>query len=370
MHVGGTEMNAVRTAERLDPDRWEVEVVCLQKDGPLRVRYAAAGIPIHTFPIDSLYGASMWRQGRRLAAWLRERRVHVLHAHDMYSNAFAVPWARRAGTPAVIASRRWARELMPFRHRVANDLTTRLAHGMLVNSSTGAERLRSRERFPADRVVTIPNFVDAGAFEPIAPAVRARLLAELGIPAGARVVGIVANLTPVKDHATLLRAVADIAPRIADLHLVLVGKGECQAQLEGLSRDLKISDRVHFAGGRSNDPNLHHLFEVSVLCSLSEGLSNSVLEAMAAGNPVVATHVGAIGDAVLDGETGILVPPKDAVSLGGAIERLLTTERVGAQMMGEAGRRRAEALYSPTAALTALENFYEALLARATKGGT
>ena len=106
MSVGGTEMNAVRIAERLDRERFRLSVVTLRGEGPLTERYERLGVPVHRFPIRNLYGANTVRQGRRLARFFRDERVAVVHCHDQYSNFFSTLSARFAGVPVVIASKR------------------------------------------------------------------------------------------------------------------------------------------------------------------------------------------------------------------------------------------------------------------------
>jgi glycosyltransferase involved in cell wall biosynthesis len=118
---------------------------------------------------------------------------------------------------------------------------------------------------------------------------------------------------------------------------------------------------VHFAGVRPNEPNLHHLFDISVLCSLSEAFPNSIVEAMAAGKPVVATRVGGVGDAVVDGETGLLVPPRLPAALAAAIEQLLI-EPERRREMGAAAARRARAQFHASRVLPTLESLYDRLL--------
>lgn len=357
MNVGGTEMNAVRTAERLDPERYDLGVICLRNEGPLAERYAAAGIPIYEFPISSLYAPATVRQGWRLARFLREQKVDVFHAHDRYSNIFGVPWARLAGTRRVIASRRWWNERKRAGLNAANRQSYRFAHTVIANSAAVGEFLSNNDGVAQRRVAVIPNYVDDAAFTLPDPAERRRLLRELGVPEGVPVVGAVANLTPVKDHATLLHAFVQLERTAPAARLVLVGDGACRTDLEALATASGVRDRVVFAGRRSNVPNLHHLFDVSVLCSTSEGLSNSILEAMAAGNPVVATNVGATPDAVLEGRTGLLVPPRDPAALADAIGRLLQDQSLRVAM-GDAGCQRAREVYSPAAALGALETLY------------
>jgi L-malate glycosyltransferase len=361
MNLGGTELNAVRTAERLDRRRFDLRVVSLQTEGPLMERYAALGVPVHTFPIPSLYAPATLRQGLRLARFLRSLQVDVFHAHDMYSNMFSAPWARLAGVRGVIASRRWW-EGPDRKTTLANRLSYRFAHRVLANSE-GVGELVGGEGIHARRVAVIRNFLDEQAFERTSEPVLLGRLQGWGLRADHRVVGIVANLHPVKDHASLLRAVAMLAPRWPALRLVLVGDGERRNSLVELAQTLGIGDIVTFAGRLPHSADLHPLFEISVLCSLSEGLSNSILEAMAAGNPVVATRVGAAADAVVDGETGRLVPPADPAALAAAIEELLA-DPARARRMGEAGRARARERYAADAVIPKLEALYEELAGR------
>jgi glycosyltransferase involved in cell wall biosynthesis len=217
------------------------------------------------------------------------------------------------------------------------------------------------EGVPRRRVAVVPNFLDEAAFEHPDAAVLTTLRQELRLEGAAPIVGIVANLLPVKDHAMLLRAAAILRPRWPRLRIVLVGDGPCRQGLERLSGELGLADTVVFAGRRANVPNLHHAFGISVLCSTSEGLPNSVLEAMAASRPVVATDVGAVRDAVSDGETGILVPRSDHTRLAAALDEL-SRDSVLAARMGHAGAARARNHYSAGAALNALEDLYERLV--------
>jgi glycosyltransferase involved in cell wall biosynthesis len=308
----------------------------------------------------SLYGLAAVRQGVRLAHFLRTQRIAILHAHDVYSNAFAVPWARLVGV-RTIASRRWWEGFHGSRWRLTSRASYRVAHAVLANSASIGRMLIDVEGVPSGRVAVVPNFVDESAFERPDGAVLKALREELRLEGAAPIIGIVANLLPVKDHTMLLRAAAVLRPRWPRLRIVLVGDGPCRPELVRLSHDLELADTIVFAGWRPNVPNLHHTFDISVLCSTSEGLPNSVLEAMAASRPVVATKVGAVGDAVIDGETGVLVPRGDHTQLAAALDALLR-DSVRAARMGQAGAARALAHYSRDAALNALERLYGGLL--------
>jgi L-malate glycosyltransferase len=379
--IGGTELNAVRLAERLDPSRFSVRLIAMQPEGPLADRYRAAGIPIDVFVPGGLFGRGALREGRRLKDHLRRHRIQIFHAHDLYSNLFGCAWARLAGAK-VIASRRWQGVPRANRGRLwrlVSRLPYHVAHVSLANSPAVAEMLARVDWVPRRRTAVVPNFVDESAFMPLTPDARRALLDELGLTGHESVVGVVANLRPVKDHATLFRAIALLGSRWPAVRVVLVGEGDSRPELAQLASDLGIQEQVIFAGRRSNDPNLNHLFDIAVLSSRKEGLPNSVLEAMAAGRPVVATDVGAVSDAVIHGETGLLAPPGDAPGFAAALETLLANPD-RARRMGEAAQRRARAHYSPEAALRAAEAVYsrllpntlrasDALVAGATPGG-
>jgi glycosyltransferase involved in cell wall biosynthesis len=304
------------------------------------------------------------QQAVRLIRLLRREQVEIVHSHDAYTSVFGTICARLAGVPGVIASRRsWYSPHLQGRILRANRVAYRLAHRVLGNSPSVSRLVELEGGVAASRIVTIPNFLDAEAFEPMQPADRRRLLDELGVPEGAFVVGIVARLSPVKDHGTLLRAIASLRDRIPALHCVLIGEGSERPAIEALADSLGIRSIVHLAGERTQRPNLHALFDVSVLCSTSEAFPNSVLEAMAAARPVVATDVGGTPDAVHEGTTGLLVRPSDPSRLADAILRLYE-EPALRKKLGNAGCVAARAGYSADAVIGQVEALYTLLAGR------
>jgi glycosyltransferase involved in cell wall biosynthesis len=360
MNVGGTEMNALRTAEQLVLRGYRLTVVTLRGEGPLAERYARLGIPVERFPIQSLYAPATVRQAFRLAGFLRRHGVSIVHCHDQYSNFFSVLSARLAGVPAIIASKRWLHS--PLRYRIANGIGYRAASRVLANSEGVAHSLLRDDYLAPSRTVVVPNFVDERAFDPPPVETVREWRTSLALEDGALVVGIIASLLPIKDHATLFRSVARLAPRWPTLRLVVVGDGTERGTLERLAGELGIAGQVRFAGHQPNVPSLHHLFDVSVLTSVSEGFPNSLVEAMAAGRPIVATNVGGVPDAVRDGENGLLVPPRDPAALTGALETMLG-DRALRERMGAVGARRARAEYHATVVVGSLTRLYDQLLA-------
>jgi glycosyltransferase involved in cell wall biosynthesis len=357
MNVGGTELNALRTARHLVARGVDLRVFSLSAEGPLLAEYAALGVPVHCLPIDGFLTLSAFRRGRELAGLVRREGVMVVHAHDSYSNIFAAPWARLAGA-AFIASRRWWHGSRRRSRRWANRASYALAQRVLANSPAVAELLVREEKVPRARVVVVPNFLDEAAFAPPPPGWVDAFARELALPEDRLVVGVVASLQPVKDHVTLLRAVALLVPEFPHLYAVLVGRdGGSQAELQSLVGALGIAEHVRFAGERPSQPSAHHLFDVSVLTSRSEGLPNSILEAMAAGRPVVATDVGATADAVLPGHTGELVAVGDVTALASRLGELLRNMELR-HRRGAAGRRRACEYYAAADALERLLMMY------------
>jgi glycosyltransferase involved in cell wall biosynthesis len=365
MKVGGTELNAVRTAERLDRSRFALSVVCIHADGPLLARYRDAGIPVHPFPMTSLLGPQAAGQALRLIRLFRRERTDVVHSHDAYTSVFATMCARVAGVRGVIASRRsWHSPHLQGRILRANRVAYRFSDRVVGNSPSVSRLVETEGGVPASRIVTIPNFLDPQSFEPMTDESRARFLNDFGVPRDAFVVGVVARLSPVKDHASLLHAIAELRSDIPNMHCLLVGDGPERGPIEALASKLGIADRLHLAGERPQMPNLHGLFDVSVLCSTTEAFPNSVLEAMAASRPVVATDVGGTPDAVREGATGLLVPPSDPSRLADAIRRLHAEPELR-DRLGRAGCAAARVGYSASAVIAQVEALYTELAGRA-----
>ena len=272
-------------------------------------------------------------------------------------NIFAVPWARLFSKCAVIASRRWWYDAPRPGLVTLNRWCNRLAHRVLANSRSVAGLLAKEEGVAANKIVEIPNFLSPSAYEPLKGGERTARLRTWGIPEDSFVIGIVARLTPVKNHSLLLKAVAGLK---ANCHLLVIGDGPMRGDLEELAGSLGIRARVHFAGEVMSSQNLHCYFDVSVLCSHSEGFPNSVIEAMAAGNPVVATAVGGVTDALKDKIHGMLVPVDDPEPMTEAL-RSLEHDSDLRKRLGAAGRESAQSHYREEIVVGKLVELYQIL---------
>jgi glycosyltransferase involved in cell wall biosynthesis len=360
--IGGTELNAVRTVEALDRQRFQVTVFHLHETGPLRARYEALGLRLLHLPIGRLYSPRTAGQGVRFLRLVRREGIDVVHTHDLYTNIFAAPWARLAGC-RVIASRRWLDAsprpgLLPL-----NRCSYRFAHRVVVNSSVVARLMIETERVPAARVVELPNFLEERAFHHVAAEERSARRHSWGVPQGAFVIGIVARLAPVKNHAMVLRALQRLDE---DVHLVLIGAGPSRRALEELAGELHVDRRVHFTGQLVEAENLHQFFDVSVLCSRSEGFPNAVIEALAAGCPVVATPVGGVTEVISDRQTGLLVPVDQPDALAASVQELHYDAALR-KRLSEAGPQHARGKYHQTLVIARLEALYQDLAREAGK---
>jgi len=363
MEIGGSELNAIRTLESLDRSRFDLTVFHMGARGPLLERYAALGLPMLPVRVRSFKHPSVLVAGIRLVGELRRRRIQILHSHDIYSNIFSAPWARLAGTPVVLASKRWQYAVPGRFHAHANRIASRMATGVLANSAAVARSLIDDDGVSATRIQVIPNFVSGDAFLEYPAGDRRKLLTGLGIPEDATLIGVVARLVAVKDQAFLLRTLPPLCDRYSHLHVLLIGDGPSRRMLAEESTALGLAGRVHFTGTLPNVPNPHGLLDISVLPSRTEGFPNAVVEAMAAGRPVVATAVGGTPEAVVPGQTGLLVASGDQTSLRDALVQLLESPELR-RSFGSAGRERARVEYHVEAVLARLTGWYDGLLAR------
>ena len=361
LQIGGTELNAVRLAEQLDRDRFDLLVGHIHAQGPLLERYHARGIRTEAFPFHGFFTPSFWRESWRLARWLRRERIDLLHTHDIYSNVFGVTTAKLAGTRSILASRRWwHNDLDPALVRL-NAFSSRLAGQVVCNSPTISAVACAEYEIDTARVHFIPNFLELETFSKPDREQVLVLREALGIPADAIVLGVVARLAAIKNHELILKVLPLILSKHPNLFTVFVGNGPHRTSLEREARNLGLSGQVLFTGELPSRPNLHSLFDISLLTSRSEASPNSLLEAMAAGVPVIATRVGGIPDLIADKHTGLLIPSDDSDALAGALLHLLAHPGL-CRAYGQCGRERARREFRSDVILTKITQLYDALV--------
>lgn len=371
--IGGTERQFVNLARGLDPSRFRVHVGTLAQGGQLAAELERADVPMVTYRIHRLYGPGAIRQQARLVRYLRRHHIQLIHTHGFYANSFALPPAFLARTPVRIASIRDDGSVWTSAQRAVERLACRLADCTVVN----AEAIRTRllgEGWPDDGIAVIPNGVDLARFRGRKAGSDVRR--ELGLPANTPIVGVLARLAPCKGLEFFLEACGVVADRFPDARFLIIGDqgqlagdgvrvgGDYRQSLQRQALRLGLEGRVVFAGFRLDVPEILAELSVSVLPSVTgEGLPNSVLESMAAGLPVVATRSGGTSEAVVDGATGLLVPPSNAGALADAIVSLMADGALRTRL-GQAGRQRVEERFSLERMTRDMQALYTRLLER------
>ena len=308
---GGLEHLAIQMSEHLQRRGIRSPIMVLT-DGALVEEARKRGID--TFVMRKRRGFDV-RLIFALRRLLREQGVDVVHTHNFAPLIYGSLAARLCGMGTV--NTRHGRAALKM-HPLIWALTDRVVG---VSEDARVELMR-HNRIRADKVRVIINAIDLSAYKAEAPPSAARRL-ELGIPADVPVCGIVGRLSPEKDHRTLLLALDALRTSGSSAHLVVVGGGPLEAELKSLARCLGLDQRVHFLGFRSDVAELLPLLDLFVLSSTEEGVSLTLIEAMAAGLPIVATRVGGNPEVVIDGETGVLVEARQPIALAAAIGALL-----------------------------------------------
>ncbi len=351
--IGGTENQLLELASRIDPQRFAISVCSLKGEGVIAKELRERGVHV-----ICLRGKGPWdvRVMWHLTNTVRELKPDVLHSFLFYANLLSRIVGRFLQVPVVISSYRNALVWRTYGEWLLDGLTIRWNHAITCCSE--AVRQRLLDSFPevSERCMAIYNGVPLARFSSEGDVQRS----SLSLPVGMSVVGTVCRLfEPQKGLAVLLRAFSELLKRgrVQACQLLLVGEGPAKRDLIELVSRLNIEPHVRFLGARRDVEKILPALDVFVLGSLSEGFGISIVEAMSAGIPVVATKVGGIPEIVRHEETGLLVPPGDVGAMAEAIEQLLQ-DRERAKAFGERGRERAQQ-FSIEQAVQRHEDLYE-----------
>ncbi len=347
--VNGAIYHCLLLSQELARRGHEVTLVCRPvawigeqvKSEPIEVIHS----DLHRWPVDEL---------RRIGAILDEGRYDIVNTHMSRAHLFGVLLRLFTRVPRVATAQ--SRHFQPY--WAMND--------MVIAASEATRRYHRRFNLvPARRIVTVHNFVDGRRFENLGPGVRQEVRASLGIADSDPLISVVANVFPRKGQVYAVRALPQILAAAPGTQIALIGEEDLSyPQAVRTEADkLGVSSHVHWLGLRKDIPELLAASDLFVLPSLEETLPLSILEAMAAGLPSVATTVGGNAECVAQGETGLLVPPRNHVALGEAVAKLLV-DGEKRRRMGEAARRRFLASFSLASQTTAIEAVFERVASR------
>lgn len=347
---GGQEGRIFKEMTAMRARGHHMEAIC-QPNAQLAERLSDAGFPVHTLEMD---GAVNYLKGiATIRGILREGRFDVLNTHSRRDTVIAAAAGRLAGTPLIVRTRHLSNKVGSLWSY------TCLPHRVTTVSDHVRQHLIDRG-VAASKVATV--------YSPIVlppPVERSTLREELGLADDDIVVGCVAVMRATKGHKDLIDAIAPLMASRPKLHLVFVGGGSpVFEQTQAYVAELGLLDRIHLMGMRRDVPNLLAGFDLFALATQQEASGTVYVEAQASGLPVIGTDVGGVSEMFRDGETGILVPPKDSQALTAALERLIDDGALR-RRMGEAGRKMVwdEGVFSPARLAETTEAVYTRWLA-------
>ena len=370
MHVvdhlgkGGLENGLVNLINHLDPDRFEHVVYAIRRLGPNadrlpqdRVRLICQGKQDTDFPI----------QIGKLARAIRKVSPDIVHSRN-WATIEAVIAGRWVRSCAVVHGEHGLESGVdskePWRRILFRRLAFELADRVLSVSGQLRDLHARRTGFPADRITVVHNGVDGQRFFPD-PASRSRVREELGLSEDEFCIGCVGNLLPVKDHISVLRAVEGFASTGKPWRLLIIGEGSERPKLERMVNDHpELKRRVSLPGTSDRVPELLNAMDVYVLPSVAEGISNSLLEAMSSGVPVIATATGGNPEVVMDGKSGLLFPVGDFQRLRRQLNALRTRRDLRLKL-GEQALQRVREEFSLDSMVRKYAQLYEGLQKKA-----
>jgi len=361
--VGGAEKMLYHTIKGLNPVRYTARLCSLKKKGEVACRLEEEGVEVYSLNMRDDATLAGWLDSFRalvlLVRYFMRERPAVIHSFLFRANILARIAGYLTGVPVIISSVRVMGGEMKWQHFI-DRVTAFMADHFVAVSNGVKEHLMRNAHLPERTVSTIYNGIVAGnsaGFD------LSALMNQIGLTADERILMTAGRLHRQKGYDLLLQALSVVQQSFSGVKLLILGEGEEEKSLKKLAHSLEISEKVLFLGLRSDVDRLLQCSELFVLPSRWEGFPNVLLEAMAAGKPVVATAVGGVRELVVDEVTGILVPPQDETALADAI-MLLLSDKKRALAMGAAGRKRVLQRFSMDAMLSKTEALYHELLAR------
>jgi sugar transferase (PEP-CTERM/EpsH1 system associated) len=357
--AAGMENVVVNLCNQLTPDEFRPLICTLAQGGKLESEVDRDRVELLNVP--RRFGNDP-RVPLRLAAEFRRRRIDLVQTNSWGTLVEGFVAARLARVPVVVHAEYGTMETRR-RNVYVQRLLWRGLHRVVAVCDPLADTMAETIGFPRERIDVIPVGVDTRRFR-MADSDKNALRRQLGLPQDVLLLGMVARFIPLKDHEGVIQALARLSQAGIELHLALAGDGPLRTQLEAAARELQVADRVHFLGIVPQVEPVLRALDILVSNSHREGMSVTIVEAMASGLPVVATDVGAAEELLAAGAAGVLIRPRDADALVAAIHEL-AQQPARRRMLGQAARQRAEAVFSTTAMVEGYARMYQELFRQA-----
>jgi len=357
-NIGGTESQAVRLICELRKKGYAIHVSCLNREGPLI--NSLAGQDIGEYRLKKFFHYDTLVKLIRFRNDLRKKGIKILHCHDFYTNVFGTVAGRLAGVPIIINSRRDTGDLIRPSQHMLQRIVLKMSTHIVSNASAIRRNVIEREGIPREKTSVIYNGIDHF------PSLDFQAFRRDG---RAWHIGMIANFNlPVKGHSYFLRAADIVVRKVKNMEFVLAGDGPLRKCMQQLAKELGIEERTQFRG-RIHPSEVFDQLDLLVSASLSEGLSNSIIEAMARGIPVVATRVGGNVELIENNQRGLLVEPSNSQALAEAI-LWMVEHPAKAYEMGLCGKRFVEEHFSWETNCAQYLSLYRSLLNQTQSGVT
>ena len=354
---GGSQSNLLEIIRGLDRRKFSPHVIALVEGGRLVPEFKAAGAEPIELHVERAYDASAFGALSFLIRYMRQLKIDIVQTHFLHADILGTIAGTLAGVPRIITTRRDEGFWRGFRQRAANRFLNLFCSRILVNSEAVKRAVIEEERAKPGKIFVIHNVVDTKRFYP-SDDLRTETRKNLGIRDEEVVIGVLANMRhEVKGHTFLIEAIPMILKEAPHVKFLFVGEGTLRGRLENYAANLGVRKAIHFLGSRPDVNDLINAMDISCLPSLSEGFSNSILESMAIGVPVVATAVGGNTEIIQDGKTGVLVPSRNASALAAKLLALVHDKELRTKL-GGAGRQKIHSQFRIEQMAAKYEEFY------------
>ncbi len=357
---GGTERYLFEVIKRLDRDKYIPFICCFQLKEVMREVFKAQGVPVTEFPMQRIYGFQAVRYGKKLIDFIKEEKIKIIQSFHLLPDIFVPIVAKIASVPIIISSRRDMGFDKNKYHLFLQRRINVLVDKIMVNSDAVKNSVINNENVSSSKIEKIYNGIDIVNQKNVS-SIKV-LKKKLNIKLSDFIVGILAHHNrSIKGGIFFISACLKILKQVPNTKFLVVGGGNLIEELKENAKSLGIAEQVIFTGPVLDARDYLSMMDVSVNSSLSEGFSNTILESMASGVPVVATNVGGNPEAIMNGKTGFLVPPANDSAIADAVVRILKDKKL-TKSMGLCAKKHVEENFSMEKMMARVENFYDSLM--------
>lgn len=356
LNIGGREKVVIDMINNFNSDEFALSLCCLKGQGPMLEFLRPDKAKLHFLNKKKGLDYNLYLKIRN---FLKEKKPVIVHTHNPGAFVYGSIGAKLANIPIIVNTEHGYGYKISIKKKFVEKYLMKKIDKTITVSDDLRNKLSKNKEWARSKIVTIHNGINLQNFDSLLS--KYALREALGFNKDEILIGNVARLALVKDHSTLINAFEIISKKFVNSKLIIVGEGELRGELEKKTRELCLNSRVYFLGERKDIKELLSIFDIFILSSLSEGISITLLEAMASEKPVIATNVGGNPEIVINEKTGILIPPLRPKSLSEAMEKLIVDKNF-ALRMGRAAREHARANFDIKIMSEKIKKLYEELL--------